>query len=121
MVKASPFKLGCGGARSPIPERLASLDVHMWSGHCRVDGASLPGPAKYEPGEQLVATDWKMKAVIVLMLVLLAAATVVAYGHADAAGLAAVLQTSQPDEAVSLLLSGSALIGLAGAVRRMTF
>ena len=93
----------------------------MWSGHCRVERAGIPGLAKYDPGVQLVATDWKMKAVIVLMLVLLAAATVVAYGHTDAAGIAAVLQTSQPDEAVSLLLSGSALIGLAGAVRRMTF
>jgi hypothetical protein len=67
-----------------------------------------------------MATDWKMKAVIVPMLVLLAAATAVAYGHTDAAGIAAALQTSQPDEAVSLLLSGSALIGLAGAVRRMS-
>lgn len=93
----------------------------MWSGHCRVEGASIPDGTKYEPGQELVATDWKMKAVIVLMLVLLAAATVVAYGHADAAGFAVALQTSQPDEAVSLLLSGSALIGLAGAVRRMTF
>ena len=77
--------------------------------------------AKYEPGEQLVATDWKMKVVIVLTLLLLAAATVVAYGHTDAANFAAVLHTTQPDEAVSLLLSGTALIGLAGAVRRMTF
>jgi hypothetical protein len=93
----------------------------VWSGHCRGERASIPGGVKYEPGEELVATDWKMKAVIVLMLVLLAAATVVAYGHTDAAGIAAVLHTTPPDEAVSLLLSGTALIGLAGAVRRMTF
>ncbi len=59
---------------------------------------------------------------VVLILVLLAAATVVAYGHADmAAGMAAVVaHTSQADEPVALLLSGSALIGLAGAVRRLT-
>jgi hypothetical protein len=63
-----------------------------------------------------------MKAVIVLFLVLLAAATVVAYGRADTAGMAAaVLFPSQADESISLLLSGSALIGLAGAVRRLTF
>jgi hypothetical protein len=63
-----------------------------------------------------------MKAMVVLILVLLAAATVVAYGHADmAAGMAAVVaHTSQADEPIALLLSGSALIGLAGAVRRLT-
>ena len=67
-----------------------------------------------------MATSWKMKAVIVLVLVLLTAATVVAYGHAEAAEMAAaVLLPSQSDEAVSLLLSGSALIGLAGALRRL--
>ena len=67
-----------------------------------------------------MATGWKMKAVIVLVLVLLTAATVVAYGHAEAAEMAAaVLLPSQSDEAVSLLLSGSALIGLAGALRRL--
>jgi methionine-rich copper-binding protein CopC len=63
-----------------------------------------------------------MKAMVVLILVLLAAATVVAYGHADmAAGMAAVVaHTSQADEPIALLFSGSALIGLAGAVRRLT-
>lgn len=69
-----------------------------------------------------MATGWKMKVVIVLMLVLVAAATVVAYGHTDAAGMAAaVLHSSQPAEPISLLVSGTALIGLAGAVRRLTF
>jgi hypothetical protein len=68
-----------------------------------------------------MVTDWQMKAVIVLLLVLLAAASVVAYGRAEAAGLAvSVLHPYQPDESISLLLSGSALIMLAGAVRRLT-
>jgi len=81
-----------------------------------------PAAAKYEAGAHLVATGWNMKAVIVLMLVLLAAATVMAYGHGDTAGIAAaVLNSTQPDEPIALLLSGSALIGLAGAVRRLTF
>ena len=34
---------------------------------------------------------------------------------------AAVLHSSQPAEPISLLVSGTALIGLAGAVRRLTF
>ena len=67
-----------------------------------------------------MATGWKMKAVVVLILVLLTAATVVAYGHAEAAEMAAaVLLPRQADESISLLLSGSALIGLAGALRRL--
>jgi hypothetical protein len=65
--------------------------------------------------------DWQMKVVIVLLLVLLAAASVVAYSRTEAAGVAvSVLHPSQADESISLLLSGSALIGLAGAVRRLT-
>ena len=67
-----------------------------------------------------MATGWKMKAVVVLILVLLTAATVVAYGHVEAAEMAAaVLLPTQADESISLLLSGSALIGLAGALRRL--
>jgi hypothetical protein len=70
-----------------------------------------------------MATGWNMKAFVVIMLVLLAAATAVAYGRVDmAAGMASmVAHTSQADEPISLLLSGSALIGLAGALRRSTF
>ena len=70
-----------------------------------------------------MVTGWKMKALVVLILVILAAASLVAYGRADvAAGMAAVVShTSQADEPVALLLSGSALIGLAGALRRFAF
>ena len=68
-------------------------------------------------------TGWHMKALVVLVLVILAAASLVAYGRADvAAGMAAVVSlTSHPDEPIALLLSGSALIGLAGALRRFAF
>lgn len=64
-----------------------------------------------------------MKAFVVMILVLLAAASVVAYSRGDmAAGVASMMaHTSQADEPIWLLLSGSALIGLAGALRRSTF
>jgi hypothetical protein len=63
-----------------------------------------------------------MKAMVVLILLLLAAASVVAYGHTEmAAGMAAmVAHSSQTDEPMALLLSGTALIGLAGALRRFS-
>jgi hypothetical protein len=61
-----------------------------------------------------------MKAFVVMILVLLAAASAVTYGRADmAAGVASmVAHTAQADEPIWLLLSGTALIGLAGALRR---
>jgi hypothetical protein len=64
-----------------------------------------------------------MKAFVVMMLVLLAAASAAAYGRADmAAGMASVVaHTSRAVEPIWLLLSGSALIGLAAALRRSTF
>ena len=69
-----------------------------------------------------MATGWNMKAFVVMMLVLLAAASAVAYGPGDMAAMASmVAHTSQADEPLWLLLSGSALIGLAGALRRSTF
>ena len=56
-----------------------------------------------------------MKALVVLILVGLAAATGMAYGRADAAvGIGSVVaHTSRAAEPIILLLSGSALIGLA--------
>ena len=70
-----------------------------------------------------LATGWNMKVFVVMILVLLAAASAVAYSRADmAAGMASVVaHTTQADEPIWLLLSGSALIGLAGALRRSTF
>jgi len=63
-----------------------------------------------------------MKALIVLILVSLAAGTAMAYGRADVAvGLSVVSHTPRAAEPIALLLSGSALIGLAGALRRFSF
>ena len=60
-----------------------------------------------------------MKASLVLILTAAAAATALAYGPADMA--AAVAAPAWPGEPTALLLSGSALIGVAGALRRCTF
>jgi hypothetical protein len=69
-----------------------------------------------------LATGWNMKAVVVMILVLLAAASAFAYGRIEmAAGVALAVVHSPVDEPIWLLLSGSALIGLAGALRRSTF
>ncbi len=69
-----------------------------------------------------MATGWKMKVVVVLILVSLAAATAMAYGRADVAvGLSVVSHAHRATEPIALLLSGSALIGLAGALRRFSF
>ena len=65
-----------------------------------------------------------MKALLVLILVSLAAATVMAYGRAEAAavGIASVVpHSTRAAEPIILLLSGSALIGVAGALRRSSF
>lgn len=64
----------------------------------------------------MMAMKWEMKAVLVLSLVLLAAATAVAYGQVD---VGADVQKSH--ESAALLLSGGGLIGLAGALRRLPF
>lgn len=64
-----------------------------------------------------------MKALLVLILVSLAAATVMAYGRAGAAVgiVSAVSHSSRAVEPIVLLLSGSVLIGVAGALRRSSF
>lgn len=64
-----------------------------------------------------------MKAFVVMILVLLAAASAFAYGRIEmAAGVVSMVgHTSPMDEPIWLLLSGGALIGLAGALRRSTF
>jgi len=61
----------------------------------------------------------EMKAVGVMTLVLVAAATGLTYGGADvAASVGAAVRTSGTTEPAVLLVSGSLLLGLAGAVRR---
>jgi hypothetical protein len=70
-----------------------------------------------------MAMGWNMKALLVLLLVGLAAAIVVAYGRAEVAVgfVALAAHASRVAEPVVLLLSGSALIGVAGALRRFSF
>jgi hypothetical protein len=59
-----------------------------------------------------------MKAILVILLVVLAAASVVGYGRLDVA--ATVLShTREATEPAALLLSGSALLAVAGALRRL--
>lgn len=79
-----------------------------------------PGAAKYEPAGALVATGWDMKALLVLALTALAAVSALALGHTDVATgvMEVVSQSSWPTEPAALLVSGSVLIGLAGAIRR---
>ena len=62
-----------------------------------------------------------MKVVLVFVIVLIAAATAFAYGQAGAgAGVIAVAAQVWAEPA-ALLLSGSALLAIAGAVRRLPF
>jgi hypothetical protein len=67
-----------------------------------------------------------MKVVLVLVFVLLAAATALALGSGTVATsvidttAAAVQMADQTGEPVTLLLSGSVLLGLAGVVKRFT-
>lgn len=62
-----------------------------------------------------------MKVLLVLTIGLLTAASTLALGRADvAAGVTAMVQdaASSPTEPATMLLSGSALLALAGVVRR---
>jgi len=65
-----------------------------------------------------------MKAMVVLILILivLAAATAIAYARTDVVVGVATITTraARPDEPIALLLSGSTLIAVAGALRRLS-
>ena len=70
-----------------------------------------------------MATGEEMKVFLVLVLALCAAATALAYGNLavnSGVGAVAVSMASTTSEPAALLLSGSLLLGLAGAVRRFT-
>ena len=75
----------------------------------------------YEPAGAIAALDGEMKGLLVITLMLLAAATALAYGHSEMATLVTESSWSWPGEPATLLLSGSALLGVAGALRRITF
>jgi hypothetical protein len=68
-----------------------------------------------------MATEREMKVLVILVSALLAAATVLAYGHGGVtAGMGVVTsRAARPTEPGMLLLSGSALIAAAGLVRRL--
>ena len=75
-----------------------------------------------ESASLLVALDGKMKALVVLaILLLLAAATVVAYAGGSPAAEVGGNATLSWTEPATLFLSGSVLIGVASAVRRLPF
>lgn len=65
-----------------------------------------------------------MKAVVVLILILivLAAATAIAYARSDVVVGVTTITTraARPDEPIALLLSGSTLIAVARALRRLS-
>jgi uncharacterized membrane protein HdeD (DUF308 family) len=67
-----------------------------------------------------------MRVLVVLVLALVCAATIavaLAFGESVlTAGIASVAsQNMTPSEPAAMLLSGSALLGLAGALKRLTF
>ena len=70
---------------------------------------------------QFVAVGREMKVVLVFVIVLVAAATAVAYGHAGVSAGVSAVASHASTEPTALLLSGSALLGIAGAVRRLPF
>ena len=69
------------------------------------------------------ATGGEMKVLLVLMLVMAGAATALAFANATVATsvtAAAVQVADYTSEPAALLVSGSVLLGLAGAVKRFT-
>lgn len=68
-----------------------------------------------------MALEREMKVVLVLVIVLIAAATAFAYGPAGVSAGVHAVASQASTEPTALLLSGSALLGLAGAVRRLPF
>jgi hypothetical protein len=60
-----------------------------------------------------------MKVVLVFALVLVAAATAFAYGQAGVSAGVSAVASQASTEPTALLLSGSVLLGIAGAVRRL--
>ena len=66
-----------------------------------------------------MAVGWEMKVILVLVLMLVAAATALAYGHSSVSDGVTAVASHSFTEAAALLLSGGALLGIAGAVRRL--
>jgi hypothetical protein len=82
--------------------------------------ADAPRSEKYDLACATMATEREMKVLVILVFALLAAATVLAYGHGGVtAGMSVVTRAARPTEPGMLLLSGSARIAAAGLVRRL--
>jgi hypothetical protein len=96
----------------------------QWTVDCSGRVAGAWNPHECEPLGKFVAVEREMKAVLVFVLVVLgvlAAATVVAYGQAQVTAGVTAIASGAWREPTALLLSGSALLGIAGAVRRLPF
>ena len=79
--------------------------------------------AMYESGSRKWATGEEMKVVLVLVLMACAAATALAYGNTvvtTSMTAVAAQVARKADEPAALLLMGSLLLGVAGAVKRFT-
>jgi hypothetical protein len=75
---------------------------------------------RYEPRGPLVAMGREMKALLVLVLLVLAVASALAYGEVDVArGLPMAVRDWRVSEPGVMLISGSVLLGLGGMLRRM--
>jgi len=90
-----------------------------WTMDCTRWRAGRLHPLDWETAGHFVALGREMKVVLVFVIVVIAAATAFAYGQAGVgAGVTAVAAQAWAEPA-ALLLSGSALLGIAGAVRRL--
>ena len=93
----------------------------VWTMDCTARHAGRLHPLDWETAGHIVALGREMKVVLVFVIVLIAAATAFAYGQAGVgAGVTAVAAQAWA-ELAALLLSGSALLAIAGAVRRLPF
>jgi hypothetical protein len=107
------------------PAALSPTATANWTATCTVPCATGLTSAKCDPVEENRVTDGKMKALLVSVIVLLAAATAFAYGRAELSAemSTVVAQTSDvfANEPTVMLLSGGVLLVVAGAMRRFPF
>ena len=98
-----------------VPHRVRA----KWMGACTRGVDDPLRTEKYESAVSLTAPEGEMKVSLVLGLMLLAAASVVAYGTPDVArGVSSF--TFVMTEPAYMLLSGTVLLLLAGALRRLS-
>ena len=90
----------------------------MWARLCRLPFRWTLNCDRYELKGSLVEVVREMKAFLVILLVLAAAAGVMAYGRMDVVDTI-LSRTREATEPAALLASGSALLLIAIAVRRL--